>query len=134
MVAFAAVAAGCGDDTTPPEAQIKRVLVDQWQSRYAGKPGGLTAAIITPRGEHVASTIDGVGPGSHFRGASTTKTFTAAAIMLLEQRGNLERDREIGRRGQVGRGRAGDVRGDEIVDRELDDGATANQPGHRHAP
>ena len=89
LLGAAALLVGCGDDTTPPEAQIKRVLESRWQAAYAGQPGGLTAAVITPRGEHVASTIAGVGSGSHFRAASTTKTFTAAAIMLLAQRGKL---------------------------------------------
>lgn len=82
----------CGDDTTPPEAQIKRVLDARWREAYAGQPGGLTAAVITPHGEYVASTIAGVGPGSHFRAASTTKTFTAAAIMVLVQRGKVGLD------------------------------------------
>jgi D-alanyl-D-alanine carboxypeptidase len=92
LFAIAGTMVGCGDDTTPPEAQIKRILVGKWQANYAGQPGGLTAAVITPRGEYVVSTIEGVGPGSHFRGASTTKTFTAASIMLLEQRGRLNVD------------------------------------------
>jgi D-alanyl-D-alanine carboxypeptidase len=95
LIGLAGTLGGCGDDTTPPEAQIKRILVSKWQANYAGQPGGLTAAVITPRGEYVASTIDGVGLGSHFRGASTTKTFTAAAIMLLEQRGRLNIDDHI---------------------------------------
>jgi D-alanyl-D-alanine carboxypeptidase len=89
LLGAAALLAGCGDDTTPPEAQIKRVLESKWREGYAGQPGGLTAAVITPHGEYVASTIAGVGPGSHFRAASTTKTFTAAAIMVLAQRGKL---------------------------------------------
>jgi D-alanyl-D-alanine carboxypeptidase len=89
---IAVTLAACRDDATPPEAQIKRVLESRWRAGYAGQPGGLTAAVITPRGEYVASTIDGVGPGSHFRAASTTKTFTAAAVMLLAQRGKLDID------------------------------------------
>lgn len=36
--------------------------------------------------------VAGAGPASHFRGASTTKSFTAAAIMLLDQRGQLRID------------------------------------------
>lgn len=84
--------AACGDDTTPPESQIKRVLESRWREGYGGQPGGLTAAVITPQGEYVASTIVGVGPESHFRAASTTKTFTAAAIMVLVQRGKVGLD------------------------------------------
>ena len=92
IVVVASGIAACGDDTTPPEAQIKRVLDSKWREGYAGQPGGLTAAVITPNGEYFASTITGVGRGSHFRAASTTKTFTAAAIMLLAQRGKVDID------------------------------------------
>lgn len=92
LVALVAVVAGCGGSAPPPEAAIGNVLSSQWQSRYAGAPGGLTAMMITPTAEYFASTIAGAGPASHFRGASTTKSFTAAAIMLLDQRGQLKID------------------------------------------
>lgn len=71
---------------------LTAVLISQWQQRYAGKPGGLTFYALTPKGTFFASTLDGVTAQTHFRGASTTKTFTAAAIMLLDQRGLLKID------------------------------------------
>lgn len=87
-----ALLAGC-DDVSPPRAvDIGGVLDSQWKARYAGSPGGLTAVLITPKGEYFASTVAGTTPATHFRGASTTKTFTAAAIMLLDQRGQLKID------------------------------------------
>jgi D-alanyl-D-alanine carboxypeptidase len=90
-----ALAAGacCVRPARAGEAQdLTTLLATSWQQRYAGKPGGLTLLALTPKGEAFATTIQGVTPGSHFRGASTTKTFTAAAIMLLDQRGLLKID------------------------------------------
>ena len=92
IVALAALLAGCGGGNQPPEVEVGNVLLGQWQARYAGAPGGLTAIMITPTHEYFASTVAGAGAGTHFRGASTTKTFTAAAIMLLDQRGALRID------------------------------------------
>lgn len=71
---------------------LAALLTRRFALRYGGKPGGLTLFALTPRGEFFATTLEGVTAGSHFRGASTTKTFTAAAIMLLDQRGLLKID------------------------------------------
>lgn len=71
---------------------VAAILRSHWAERFAGKPGGLTFLALTPRGEVFATTIEGVTRQSHFRAASTTKTFTAAAIMLLDQRGLLRID------------------------------------------
>lgn len=84
--------AGCGGDIATDQHKLNSLLSSKWNSKYAGKPGGLTLAIVTPDGEYVASTVAGVESGSHFRGASTTKSFTAASIMLLDQRGMLNID------------------------------------------
>ncbi len=89
------MSAGCGDDDDAPsssEAQLERLMTSQWNARYPGIPGGMTMLIITPQGTHFATTIAGARPGSHFRAGSTTKTFTAASIMLLDQRGALDID------------------------------------------
>ncbi|WP_146256199.1 serine hydrolase domain-containing protein [Aestuariivirga litoralis] len=72
--------------------ELSRLLAERWTARYGGKPGGLTLLALTPRGDFFATTLEGVTAKSHFRGASTTKTFTAAAIMLLDQRGLLKID------------------------------------------
>lgn len=48
--------------------------------------------VRTPKGSWFASTVPGATPDMHFRAASITKTTTAAAIMLLEQRGQLRLD------------------------------------------
>jgi D-alanyl-D-alanine carboxypeptidase len=84
---------GCGGtgaiDTV---GELRQLLVAHWQNRYPGKDGGLSLQMLTPSGDYFASTLDGVAAGHHFRGASTTKTFTSAAIMLLDQRGLLRID------------------------------------------
>ncbi|MBN1283428.1 MAG: beta-lactamase family protein [Proteobacteria bacterium] len=77
------------------QADLQEILDAEWQAYSAGKTnfgGGLAMQIISPRGDYFIST--GMGEGmsrSHrFRAASVTKTFTAAGIMLLEQRGKLD--------------------------------------------
>lgn len=92
LACMAALLAGCIGSSQAPGVAIGSVLDSQWQARYAGAPGGLTAILITPEGEYFASTVAGTTPATHFRAASTTKTFTAAAIMLLDQRGQLKID------------------------------------------
>ncbi|MBW7834799.1 MAG: beta-lactamase family protein [Simplicispira suum] len=85
--------AGCGGNSKSAEAytaELTGLVFDQWNQFSPTAPGGLSIAIITPEGEYFASTLDGATAGSHFRAASTTKTFTAAAIMLLQQRGELD--------------------------------------------
>ena len=84
--------AGCGGDITANEDKLKSLLIKKWDLKYAGLPGGLTVAIITPGGEYIASSVVGIDSDAHFRGASTTKSFTAASIMLLDQRGLLNID------------------------------------------
>lgn len=79
-------------NATAVQETVTALLASRWQQRYGGKPGGLTFLALTPGGEVFATTLEGVTAQSHFRGASTTKTFTAAAIMLLDQRGLLKID------------------------------------------
>jgi D-alanyl-D-alanine carboxypeptidase len=88
---------GCGSgsgsaQSTNTNAELKTLLNKAWDSRYPGKKGGLTLHMIAPNGEFFASSMPNVGTDSYFRGASITKTFTAAGIMLLDQRGQLRID------------------------------------------
>lgn len=86
---------GCGSgsaESSNKNAELKTLLNNAWESRYAGKRGGLTLHMIAPNGEFFASSIPDVGADSHFRGASITKTFTAAGIMLLVQEQRLSLD------------------------------------------
>lgn len=93
-IACTSMIEGCGGSHPPAasEAALTRVVSSQWRQFAPRLPGGLSIAVITPEGEYFASTLNGATADSHFRGASTTKTFTAAAIMLLEQRGKLDID------------------------------------------
>lgn len=75
-----------------PHPELEQVLARQWNGFSTTLPGGLATALITPKGAYFASPLDGATADSHFRAASTTKTFTAAAVMLLHQRGQLRID------------------------------------------
>ena len=86
------VLSGCGGSDTDAQTQMRQLLGERWQNRYAGQAGGLSLNMITPYASYFASTLDGITADAHFRAASTTKTFTAAAIMLLDQRGLLRID------------------------------------------
>ncbi|MHB8771598.1 MAG: serine hydrolase domain-containing protein [Syntrophales bacterium] len=90
--------AGCGSGGTAPPLPrdaLQQTLETQWQAYSSGKPnfgGGVAMQILSLQGDYFLST--GMGEQMtnlhHFRAASCTKTLTAAAIMLLYQRGMLE--------------------------------------------
>ena len=78
-------------DYTP---ELQAMLDAKWNEFWQGKEnpvGGFMMKVSSPLGDYFASTNfnDSVNEYFHFRGASTTKTFTAAAIMLLAQQGKL---------------------------------------------
>lgn len=63
----------------------------QYRQAHSLPIGGMAVYLETPSGNYYASCgmAAGVDQNSRFRIASITKTFTAAAIMLLEQQGKL---------------------------------------------
>jgi D-alanyl-D-alanine carboxypeptidase len=65
-----------------------------YQAAHHIPGGGLAVYLETPAGNFFAGPglPAGAGPGSRFRVASNTKTFTASAIMLLAQQGRLDLD------------------------------------------
>lgn len=82
------------------KSEIDAMLVSDWeafQTKWAFSQGGVAVRLMTPTGNYFSQ----VGLGSdhsdalHFRGASTTKTFTAAAVMLLHQQGLLDIDHTV---------------------------------------
>jgi len=94
-----AVASGCNGSASTAES-LQASLDATWnQYRQAhGLPGGGIAVYIeTPSGIYYASSgmAAGVDQNTRFRIASNTKTFTAAAIMLLDQQGRLRIDDTI---------------------------------------
>ena len=91
---------GCNCCTKLTGPELSRILENEWLAYKKNKPnfdGGLALQILSPKGDYFASTGlgDKVTDKFHFRTASVTKTFTAAAIMLLEQRGLLNIDDKI---------------------------------------
>lgn len=81
-------------------SDLSKILKDEWQAYKSDKPGfpgGLAIQILSPRGSYFISTdMDkDVSEAYHFRIASVTKTFTAAGILLLHQRGALDIDAKI---------------------------------------
>ena len=82
--------------STDAQAQLQH-LTDSLYQHYNQKwgieknKGGFLLQVNTPTGSNlVSSNIEpGVQPNAHFRIASITKTFTAAAILLLQQEGKL---------------------------------------------
>jgi D-alanyl-D-alanine carboxypeptidase len=95
LIAAMVTSAACGGGSQPdPDAALSRMVARTWAaySESIGYPaaGGAVLYVWTPSGAHFASTgMENASPGIHFRIASNTKTFTAAAIMLLQQRGLL---------------------------------------------
>src|SRR6056297_1141270 len=89
----------CSDNPTEPEISSLneriQTLVDQTYADYLvenpGFPGGFAVRVIygDKTGFVHKGFSDNFSQNSHFRGQSTTKTFTAAGIMLLYQRGLL---------------------------------------------
>lgn len=91
----------CGDDDTSATVhdRLFRMLQSEWTTYLGSLPasaGGVAMYLVTPDNEYFASTgIDHASPDIHFRAASNTKTFTAAAILLLQQEGRLNIDDTI---------------------------------------
>lgn len=95
LTALMITACGGGGGSNTPEdiPELRSMLETEWGSYLATLPvsaGGIAMYIVTPEDEYFSSIgIDNSSPDIHFRAASNTKTFTAAAIMLLHQDGRL---------------------------------------------
>ena len=91
----AALVAGCSGSGSQSAAERLQASVDANWGRYTqdhGLPGGgMCVYLETPAGNYFASSGMQAGIDQHtrFRIASNTKTFTSAAIMLLDQQGKL---------------------------------------------
>jgi len=76
-------------------AELQIMIDSNWNSYFnqgTGILGGLMLKVNTPSGDYFVSSNydDTVTDKVFFRGGSTSKMFTAAAIMLLEEQGKLE--------------------------------------------
>lgn len=91
---------GVGANNKNYSDQIKTVLevtLDSIKRADPLYPGGLALHVIYPDGEVFQQTgfTNAVTATTHFRAASNTKTLTAAAILLLHQRGKLNINHKI---------------------------------------
>lgn len=90
------------DATT--QQKLEKMVEQQWtdfKQEHQFSKGGMGVRLLTPNGDYfvhqgletatrMAATVD-----THFRGASTAKTFTAAAIMMMHQQGLLNIDHTL---------------------------------------
>ncbi|MCX5748847.1 MAG: serine hydrolase [Candidatus Saganbacteria bacterium] len=102
LTIFICLVAGCANRTQTglDNPDLDNMVKTQWANYASSKPtweGEVSIYITTPKGNYFSASNLGSGAGSkvHFRGASTTKTFTAASIMLLQQQGKLNIDDKI---------------------------------------
>lgn len=72
---------------------LNQIITTEWQNYTSDKPNfsaGVAMQIISRRGNYFISTGMGdIDNNIHFRPASVSKTFTSAAVMLLNQQGKL---------------------------------------------
>lgn len=87
-------------DTTTPGVQLVDLLRDRWTA-YGDTRVGWDRTVLSvyfespTKGRSFVTTGRTNNENTHFRGASTTKMFTAASIMLLKQNGLLRLDDTI---------------------------------------
>lgn len=95
VLMFIVILVGCsGSSSTSPSDSLQAYVDVTWKNykETHGLPGGGMAVYLeTPTGNYFASSgmAACVDQNTRFRIASNTKTFTAAAIMLLQQQGKL---------------------------------------------
>jgi len=98
MVCVAIMTTACASENSTPlafsQADLQNILETEWQQFASVNKlpnGGIAMQILSPMGDYFISTGMGenMDNSNHFRIASVTKTFTAAAIMLLHQQGKL---------------------------------------------
>lgn len=103
-IAALLVFGGCGGGGKGEEwngsGELQALLDARWAEFSAARPGikgSLGLLIRSPQGGFFSAAGDAFqgGADGHIRGASTTKTFTAAAIMLLHQEGRLNIDARV---------------------------------------
>jgi len=93
---------GCDSSNSDDIRSYMQTTVEKKWNGYAnanmGGNGSIAIYITSPKGNYflkTGNTSSATTAYSHFRAASTTKTFTAAAIMLLQQQGKLSIDSKL---------------------------------------
>jgi D-alanyl-D-alanine carboxypeptidase len=92
-----ACSSSSGNNAVSLESAMHTQLNADWSAYASGKPGfggGIALQLMSYKGDFFLTTGMGADVKNYyrFRSASTTKTFTAAAIMLLYQQGLLDID------------------------------------------
>ena len=100
ILAVAVTFTGCGDSDSTVAQRLQQSVDDNWipyKQQYGISSGGLAVYIEAPNGNYFVSSgmPAAVDKNTRFRVASNTKTFTAAAVMLLHQQGKLNIDDTI---------------------------------------
>jgi D-alanyl-D-alanine carboxypeptidase len=74
-------------------AKLESLIEQEWAKYTANKTGfndgGISLLTLSPKGNYFVCAGVDITADTHFRSASTTKTYTAAAILLLHQEGKL---------------------------------------------
>ncbi len=95
MFLTAAPAISGADDIQASLTKMLESTVEEYRKKTPSPDGvGALVFVAGPSGEWSAAAglPEGAGPDSHYRIASVSKTFTAAAVMLLDQQGKLRID------------------------------------------
>jgi len=100
VLIIAVLLAGCSGSSSNALAPAEKLQASidanwtQYKQTHTLQEGGVAVYVETPSGSYFASSgmPAGVNQNTHFRAGSNTKTFTAAAIMLLNQLGSLNID------------------------------------------
>lgn len=98
-IALILIVTSCNKDDNPIiitdyQNELQQLLDDGWAQFTEGKenfPGGYALQILSPVGDFFvgAGELKNIASNIHFRAGSTTKMFTAAAIVLLHQQEKL---------------------------------------------
>jgi D-alanyl-D-alanine carboxypeptidase len=91
---------GCSNSDPVPAERLQASVDANWtqyKQAHALPGGGMAVYVESPSGNYFASSgmSAGIDQNTRFRIGSNTKTFTAAAIMLLNQQGKLNIDDTI---------------------------------------
>lgn len=95
VIFFAAVVSTRADSTGEGLQKMLDAKVADFREKTPSPDGvGALVFAVSPSGEWcvTSSLPEGAGADSHYRIASVSKTFTAAAVMLLDQQGKLRID------------------------------------------
>lgn len=100
MTVFISACQSSSNSDPSTQQKLEKMVDQQWtdfKQEHQFSKGGMGVRLLTPNGDYfVHKGFEGsVDVNTHFRGASTAKTFTAAAIMMMHQQKLLDIDDTI---------------------------------------